>query len=302
MSKNGVHVIVLGNEKGGSGKSTTAFHLAINLLYEGYKVASIDVDSRQQTLTHYVRNRRDWAKSRGLQLPHTTHFHLPVSRGDSLKANHKVEFDLFRQAVGEVEHDADFLIIDTPGFDTNLTRLAHSLADTLVTPVNDSLIDLNVMAQIDPVTGEPREMSHYARLVQRARSERLAVDGRTFDWVLMRNRISMLSSRNMRQVQTMLERIALRLGCRVADGIAERVIFRSLFASGLTVFDPLEEDMLGGLPSASHVSARHEYGNLVDALHLPVSDRAAARKELAKSLSLQQTPGQRFVHMLSSEN
>jgi len=301
MASHGVHVIVVGNEKGGSGKSTTAFHLAIYLLYLGHKVATIDVDSRQQTLTHYVRNRRAWARDRDLQLPHSTHFHLPVARSDSLKANHKVEFDLFRQAVGEVEHDADFLIIDTPGFDTNLTRLAHSLADTLVTPVNDSLIDLNVLAQIDPLTGEPREMSHYARLVQRARAERLSIDGRNIDWVLVRNRISMLSSRNMRQVQTMLERIALRLGCRVADGIAERVIFRSLFPNGMTVFDPLDDEMLGGLPSTSHLGARHEYRALVDALHLPMSERAEARKVLAASASPQQEAEQRFIHMLNSE-
>jgi chromosome partitioning protein len=302
MAGHGVHVIVVGNEKGGSGKSTTAFHLAVYLLYQGHKVASIDVDSRQQTLTHCVRNRRDWAKSRGLQLPHTTHFHLPVSRGDSLKANHKVEFELFRQAVGEIEHDADFLVIDTPGFDTNLTRLAHSMADTLVTPVNDSLIDLNVMAQMDPVTGEPREMSHYSRLVQRARSERLSIDGKTIDWVLVRNRISMLSSRNMRQVQTMLERIALRLGCRVADGIAERVIFRSLFPNGMTVFDPLDEDMLGGMPSASHASARQEYRGLVAALNLPSSERLAARKALAEARLPLNERQQRFVHMLRDDS
>src|SRR5690606_40880173 len=106
----------------------------------------------------------------------------------SMRENRRVECDLFRQAVSEVEQSADFIVIDTPGFDTNLTRLAHSLADTLITPVNDSLIDLSVMAQIDPVTGEPRELSHYARLVQRARSERLAVDGRNIDWILVRNR------------------------------------------------------------------------------------------------------------------
>lgn len=279
MVRQGAHVIVVGNEKGGSGKSTTAFHLAIYLLYQGYKIASLDVDSRQQTLTHYVRNRRDWARLRGLPLPHTTHFHLPLARGDSVRENHRLEFDLFRQALGEVEQGADFIIIDTPGFDTNLTRLAHSLADTLVTPVNDSLIDLAVMAQVDPVTGEPRELSHYARLVQRARSERLSVDGRTIDWVLVRNRISMLSSRNMRQVQAMLERIATRLGCRVADGIAERVIFRSLFATGMTVFDPLDEELLGGLPSTSHMAARQEYRNLVSALNLPLRPRAVAAAE-----------------------
>ncbi|WP_338723506.1 division plane positioning ATPase MipZ [Devosia sp. XK-2] len=293
------HVIVVGNEKGGSGKSTTAFHLAIYLLYQGHKVASIDVDSRQQTLTHYVRNRRDWARAKGLSLPHTTHYHLPLARGDSARENHRIEFDLFRQAIGEVESSADFIVIDTPGFDTNLARLAHSLADTLVTPVNDSLIDLSVMAQVDPVTGEPRELSHYARLVQRARSERLSIDGRNIDWVLVRNRISMLSSRNMRQVQTMLERIATRLGCRVADGIAERVIFRSLFATGMTVFDPLDDDLLGGVPSMSHMSARQEYRALANALNLPSSRRAEARREV---LSQRSSDVNRFSHMAHSES
>ncbi|HEV7345325.1 MAG TPA: division plane positioning ATPase MipZ [Devosia sp.] len=299
MARRGVHVIVVGNEKGGSGKSTTAFHLAIYLLYEGFRVASIDVDSRQQTMTHYVRNRREWARTRGLRIPHTTHFHLPLSRGDSLRENHRAEFDLFRQAVAEVEHDADFLVIDTPGFDTNLTRLAHSLGDTLITPVNDSLIDLNVMARFDPVTGEPTEMSHYSRLVQRARSERMSIDGKTIDWVLVRNRISMLSSRNMRQVQTMLERVAMRLGCRVADGIAERVIFRSLFPTGMTVFDPLDDDLLGGLPSMSHMSARQEYRSLVAALHLPTTEIAAARQAMAGPE--QNDNGRHFVHMKKGE-
>jgi len=277
------HVIVVGNEKGGSGKSTTAFHLAIYLLYQGFKVASIDVDSRQQTLTHYVRNRRAWAREHNLDVPNPTHFHLPTAWGDSIKDNNRAEFDVFRRAVGEVEDRVDFLIVDTPGFDTNLTRLAHSLADTLVTPVNDSLIDLNVLARVDAETGEPRELAHYARLVQRARSERLEVDGRSIDWVLVRNRISMLASRNMRQVQSMLDRIAARLGCRLADGIAERVIFRSLFPTGMTVFDPLDDDLLGGVPSMSHLTARQEYRNLVAALNLPLGKVLATRHAQAAS-------------------
>lgn len=297
MNRTGTHVIVVGNEKGGSGKSTTAFHLAIYLLHQGFRVASIDVDSRQQTFTHYVRNRRAWAKAHDLKLPHTTHYHLPLTRSDSVKENHKLEFDLFRQAVIEVEGDVDFLVVDTPGFDTHLARLAHSLADTLVTPLNDSVIDLDVMAHMDPVTGDPREMSHYARLVQRARTERLTIDGQTIDWVLVRNRISMLSSRNMRQVQTALEKIAVRLGCRVADGIAERVIFRSLFPTGMTVFDPLDAELLGGLPSMSHVSARQEYRALVEALQLPVSARAAARQAALSAWEKTADEPSRFDHM-----
>lgn len=302
MNRSGTHVIVVGNEKGGSGKSTTAFHLAIHLLYQGFRVASIDVDSRQQTFTQYVRNRRDWAHAHDLKLPHTTHYHLPMTRSDSIKENQKLEFDLFRQAVMEIEGQVDYLIVDTPGFDTHLTRLAHSLADTLVTPLNDSVIDLDVMAHVDPVTGDPREMSHYARLVQRARTERLAIDGQTIDWVLVRNRIAMLSSRSMRMVQQALEKIAVRLGCRVAEGIAERVIFRSLFPTGLTVFDPLEEDLLGGLPSTSHISARQEYRALAEALQLPVSERAAARQ--AALAAWQETASQpiRFEHMATSDS
>jgi hypothetical protein len=144
--RSGAHVIVVGNEKGGSGKSTTAFHLAVQLLYEGFRVASIDTDSRQQTFTHYVRNRRNWMQGQGIKLPHTTHYHLPLVRSDSAAERQRLEFELFRQALAEVERNADFLVIDTPGFDTNLSRLAHSMADTLITPVNDSLIDLNVIA------------------------------------------------------------------------------------------------------------------------------------------------------------
>lgn len=285
MAKTGTHVIVVGNEKGGSGKSTTAFHLAVYLMYQGFSVASIDVDGRQQTLTQYVRNRRNWAQAHQLEVPHARHFHMPLSKSDSIRENQQVEFDLFRQAIMEIEGEADFLIVDTPGFDSHLTRLAHSLADTLITPLNDSIIDLDVMAHLDPETGDPREMSHYSRLVQRARTERLAIDGRTIDWVLVRNRISMLPSRSARLVQSAIDKIAVRLGCRVSDGIAERVIFRSLFPIGMTVFDALDEEMLGGAPSMSHVSARQEYRALVEALQLPVNARGRARASMTRFLA-----------------
>lgn len=273
MQRSNAHVIVLGNEKGGSGKSTTATHLAVHLLYEGFRVATIDADSRQHTFTTYVRNRREWAKTHGLNVPHPTHFHLPQMRGESVEENSRIDFEMFRQAVAEVEGEADYLIIDTPGFDTHLTRIAHSLADTLITPLNDSLIDLDVIARVEPDTGSVLELSHYTRLVQRARRERLAIDGRTIDWVLVRNRISMLNSRNTRLVQTGLDNVAERVGCRVAEGIAERVIFRSLFPIGMTVFDPLDQDALGGMPTMSHIGARQEYRLLVDTLNLGLRSR-----------------------------
>lgn len=283
----GTHVIVIGNEKGGSGKSTTAIHLAVFLLHYGFRVASIDADSRQQTFTAYVRNRRAWADAHGLRIPHPTHYHLPLLRNDSAKVVQQREFELFREAVMDVEGGTDYLIIDTPGFDTHLARVAHSLADTLITPLNDSSIDLDVLCHMDPVTGEARELSHYAKLVLRARSERLSVDGRKIDWLLVRNRISMLNSRNGRQVHEGLTAIAQRLGARVADGIAERVIFRALFPCGLTVFDALDEATLAGTSAASHMSASEDYRRLVKALRLPLSERAAARQAAQSALKAQ---------------
>jgi len=297
--RTGAHLIVLGNEKGGSGKTTTAFHLAIQLLYQGYNVATIDTDSRQQTFTHYVKNRRNWARKHGVRIPHTTHYHLPIARSDSQKERERVEFSLFRQAVGEVEKHADFLIVDTPGFDTHLTRLSHALADTLVTPVNDSLIDLDVLAEVDPVSLEIRSVNHYARLVQQSRKERLALDGRTIDWVIVRNRIASLSSRNMRNVQSAIERISNRLGCRMAEGIAERVAFRSLFSSGLTVFDPASEEILmsGGV---SQISARQEYRKLVDSLNLPVRERVEERKARRKEWRARVLENAAFQHVAAN--
>ena len=274
MDQTGAHIIAVGNEKGGSGKSTTALHLAVYLLHQGHRVATVDVDSRQQTLTRYVRNRRSTIEAAGRDIPMPKHVHLPTAWGDSIRENQRIELDLFTRAIAGLRGEVDYIVIDTPGFDGNLARLAHGAADTLVTPINDSMIDLDVLARIDAVTGEPIETSPYSRNVQKARAERLAATGRGIDWVLMRNRIANLGSRNASQVQTSIERVAARLSCRVADGIAERVIFRSLFPIGMTVFDPLEADLLGGAPSMSHVNARQEYRSLVAALNLPAPRRA----------------------------
>ena len=269
MAQNGAHIIAVGNEKGGSGKSTTALHLAVYLLHQGFRVATMDVDSRQQTLTRYVRNRRTTMEATGREVPMPKHVHLPTAWGDSIRENQKVELDLFTRALDGLRKEMDFIVIDTPGFDGNLQRIAHAQADTLVTPINDSMIDLDVLAKIDVATGEPIETSPYSRNVQKARTERQANGGASIDWVLVRNRISNLGSRNASSVQDTVERLAQRLGCRVAPGIAERVIFRSLFPIGMTVFDPLEADLLGGAPSMSHVNARQEYRSLVAALNLP---------------------------------
>jgi chromosome partitioning protein len=277
------HVVVVGNEKGGSGKSTTAMHVAVALLNVGQRVATIDLDSRQKSFTHYIENRRGWARHARIDLKVPVHF--CVTRGATLKLdeNEAIEFAGFAEAIGAVEQSHDFVVVDTPGTDSYLTRLAHSMADTLITPLNDSFVDLDVIGSIDPATYAVTGESQYAAMVRDARRQRRMIDGTCMDWVVVRNRLSMLGSRNKRLVGEGLGELATRLGFRCADGLAERVIYREFFPRGLTALDNLDQATLGTRPSLSHVTARTEVMSLIAALKLPLDARgqrrAAARAE-----------------------
>ncbi len=271
------HVIVLGNEKDGSGKSTTAMHVVVALLNVGQRVATIDLDSRQKSFTHYVEHRRAWAARARIELKVPAHF--CVARGTTLKLdeNETVEFEGFAEAICAVEKSHDFVVVDTPGTDSYLTRLAHSMADTLITPLNDSFVDLDVIGSVDPGTFAVTSESHYAEMVRDARRQRRAVDGTRMDWVVVRNRLSLLGSRNKRLVGEGLSELAARLGFRCVDGLAERVVYRELFPRGLTALDNLDEGTLGMRPSLTHISARSEVMALIEALKLPLDARGARR-------------------------
>jgi chromosome partitioning protein len=273
------YVIVCGNEKGGSGKTTLAMHLAVALLQAGHKVASIDLDMRQLSLTRYVENRVAWNRRRGLGMPSPDHFRLEVALGDSIADNETRELGQFQEILRRVEHSHDFVLIDTPGSDHFAMRLAHSIADTLVTPINDSYVDFDVLAHIDPATGEVTDISHYARMVRDARRQRRTVDNGLLDWVVVRNRLAPLVSRNRRNMADSLKDLAMRIGCRLADGISERVVFRELFPIGMTALDDLSEDTLGFLPTLSHHAARQEMRSLLSMLKLPVDESGRRRAE-----------------------
>ena len=282
-SPQSAHVVVLGNEKGGSGKSTTALHIAVALLKAGQRVATIDLDSRQQSFTHYIENRRAWAERARIKLEMPTHYCVARGASNSVEGNEAEEFNNFSAAISKIEHSHDVVIVDTPGNDTYLMRLAHSMADTLVTPLNDSFVDFDVLATLDPtnftVTGE----SHYAEMVRESRRQRRLVDGKLTDWIVVRNRLATLGSRNKRLVGEGINELSKRMGFRSVEGFAERVVYREFFPRGLTALDDLDEATLGTRPNMSHVTAREEVIQLLNALRLPMSEngkrRAAARAE-----------------------
>jgi chromosome partitioning protein len=292
QSNKGAHksasVVVVGNEKGGSGKSTTAIHVAIALLKAGQRVATIDLDSRQRSLTHYIENRRAWAQRNHLNLELPTHFCIDRVEGVRADENEAAEFSAFSRIIADIEHSHDFVVIDTPGTDAYLMRLAHAMADTLITPLNDSFVDFDVLGTVDPQTYAVTGISHYAEMVREARRQRRKVDQEDTDWIVIRNRLSNLGSRNKRLIAEGLSELGLQLGFRCAEGFSERVIYREFFPRGLTALDTIDEATLGTRPSMSHVTAREEVQRLLSALRLPIDEkgrrRAAARSEWFASL------------------
>jgi chromosome partitioning protein len=266
------HIIVLGNEKGGSGKSTTAMHLSVALLHDGYKVGSIDCDARQGSFTRYVENRK--ATAAGMVIPLPLPRHIPVERStaDSAIARRDDEADRLGGALGELT-DCDFIIIDTPGSDTSLSRLAHTLADTLITPLNDSFLDLDLLGRIDHDGAKILKPSVYSEMVWDQRKQRAINRGRPIDWIVMRNRLSSLDAKNKRDIGRLLDDLSRRIGFRIAPGFTERVIFRELFPRGLTLLDLSRKDA-GVTWRISHVAARQEVRELVASLGLKDANAA----------------------------
>jgi chromosome partitioning protein len=258
-------VIVLGNEKGGTGKSTLSMHILVHLLRMGFNVGSLDVDARQGTFSRYLENRQAYSDTNKLNLlmPH----HLPLTRStlDSCKEAEAKERESIQKVMDQFKN-FDFVVIDTPGNDTHISRLAHSYANVIITPVNDSFIDLDVLMKIKDLKKNQISPSHYAEMVWNQKKERLIRDKVTIDWIVIRNRLSNLASRNKEEMWRVLQLLAKRIGFRVGEGFAERVIFRELFLSGMTVLD-LEDT--GHSLTLSHVAARQELRSLLTMLNLP---------------------------------
>lgn len=258
-------VIVLGNEKGGAGKSTLAIHIATALLHGGAKVAVLDLDLRQQTLGHFFANRVAWLAANDAKAPMPIQ-HAVSSAGDSLaKAPDAEQLARFDEAFQDVAGGTDFVLIDTPGSDTAISRAAHARADLIVTPMNDSFVDFDMLGVVDPVTLDLKRHSLYAETVWACRKQRATVERRQIDWVVLRNRLAPTEARNRRRLDERVEALSKKVGFRVGPGLRDRVIYRELFPFGLTVADlsPTIRPVAMGL---QHVAARQELRALMVAL------------------------------------
>ena len=261
-------VIVVGNEKGGAGKSTVSVHLCIALLRSGAKVGAIDLDVRQRTLTRYMENRMRWMRSTGSKLPMPEIIRVDASDERNLDVAEVEETERFQSSLRRLRTSCDFIIIDAPGGNTFLSRYAHTFADTLITPLNDSFVDFDLLGDVNPQTLEVIRPSFYSEMVWNCRKKKAQSSRRPIDWIVMRNRMSPLEARNKQKVGEALENLAKRIGFRMAAGLSERVIYRELFPAGLTLLDLTEQGSNMSF-TMSHVAARQELRDLLIVMRLP---------------------------------
>jgi chromosome partitioning protein len=250
------HVIVFANEKGGTGKSTTAVHTAIGLAAGGQRVAALDLDSRQRTMTRYLENRDATMRRLDKDLAQARYEVLDQQDEQALAS-----------AIDRLSADADVLVIDTPGRDDPVARAAILRADTLVTPMNDSFVDLDLIGQVHPENFKITKPSFYAELIWNSRTQRAKATGKSVDWVVLRNRLQHIESHNLRRVGAALDELARRVGFRVIPGLGERVIYRELFPKGLTLLDLPQLGDVG----ISHITARQELREMIAGLGVPVA-------------------------------
>lgn len=264
----GVHIIVLGNEKGGTGKSTTAMHLTVSIQKQGFRVGVLDLDTRQRSLTRYLENREAYTVGHGLGWSMPEYLVATPSDLPDVREREQEEFRLLDSLIDRLEKDNDFVIVDCPGGHTHFSQLAHAMADTLLTPMNDSFVDLDLLARVDPETYAVDKLSLYAESVWDSRKLRGASGLPGTDWVVIRNRISTTHSRNRQRMDAALKSLQKRIAFRYVSGLSDRVIYRELFPKGLTLADLKDIDD-GPKMTMSHVAARYELRKLVDQLNLP---------------------------------
>ena len=267
-------VIVVGNEKGGAGKSTFVIHLMTALLHEQAPVAVIDLDLRQQSVGRFLASRRTWCASNGAVLPMPREIGLGEAGAPPANVDDKAAVAAFERALAEARAEGGLVIIDTPGGDNALSRAAHGLADVIVTPMNDSFVDFDLLGQVDPLTLNVIRPSLYAETVWNSRKAKAVASGGSIDWIVMPNRLAPVRARNRQRLEERVGALARRVGFRIGAGLRERVIYRELHPFGLTAAD-LSSTVRPVPISLSHIAARQELRMLV--VDLGLAPTAEAR-------------------------
>ena len=261
------HIIVVGNEKGCAGKSTVSMHVATALARMGHKVSTLDLDLRQRTMGRYAENRKTFLAKAGLELPSADCHDLPDIDPSTLSPGENIYDHRRSAAVASLEPQSDFILIDCPGSHTRLSQVAHSLADTLITPLNDSFIDFDLLAHTDAKGEKITGPSVYSEMVWNARQLRAQAGLKPIDWVVMRNRVGTQRMVNKEKMERAVKMLADRVGFRIVPGFSERVVFRELFPRGLTLLD-LKDIGVKQL-NISNVAARQELRDMMKELKLP---------------------------------
>ncbi|MQQ08476.1 AAA family ATPase [Epibacterium sp. SM1979] len=261
------HIIVVGNEKGGAGKSTVSMHVATTLARTGHSVAVLDMDLRQRSLGRYLENRKAFVAETGIDLPFIELTELPDIDESALGPNENVYDHRLSAAIADLEPRVDFILIDCPGSHTRLSQVAHSLADTLITPLNDSFVDFDLLARTDQKGENILGPSVYSEMVWNARQLRSQAGLKPIDWIVIRNRVGTQRMVNKEKMERAVKMLSKRIGFRVAPGFSERVIFRELFPRGLTLLD-LKDIGVKQL-NISNIAARQELREMMKALDLP---------------------------------
>lgn len=261
------YIFVIGNEKGGAGKTTCSMHLIVSLLESGFKVSTIDVDCRQHSLTSYIKNREEYNKANpSSRVIMPDHYLMQESKKNVISEKQQEEKELFENVLLKAKSISDVIVIDTPGSHTFLSQLAHSYADTVITPINDSFIDIDVMAKISPDDLNIIQPSIYSQMIWEQKMQRAQRDRGTIEWIVVRNRLTNLDAINKRNVAEVLDKLSKRISFKQASGFSERVIFRELFLHGLTLLDLNKASYDKGF-SISHVAARQELREFLKSLN-----------------------------------
>ncbi|MBI1187999.1 MAG: AAA family ATPase [Alphaproteobacteria bacterium] len=268
------HVIVVGNQKGGAGKSTIAMHLAVALMRMGRRTGALDLDVRQRTLSRYVENRAATIAATGANIPTPQMLDVTLSAARQGEVADMENEAALAVALKRLSATSDYIVIDVPAGDSHISRAAHAEADTLVTPMNDSFVDFDLLGAVSPSAPEDVRPSVYSEWVWECRKRKAQASGRAIDWVVLRNRTatSRIEAKNKQAVGDALKTLSTRIGFRLVPGLSERVIFRELFLQGLTLLDADRDGL-----KMTHLAARQELRDLFIALKLPGFEGEALR-------------------------